>query len=271
MPGATFTDCKDFCPQMVVLPAGSYVMGSPESELERKPNEAQHRVAIAYSFAVGKYDVTRGEYARFIAQTGYKTTGTGCYGKNDGKWSKQAWRTWDNPGFEQTDSHPAVCQTWDDAKAYVAWLAGKTGRPYRLLSEAEWEYAARAGTATARHWGPGLTHDNANYGANPCCDMYIEGRDQWAYTSPSGAFAPNDFGLYDMLGNVWQWLEDCANPSYENAPVDGSAWLSGDCKQRMRRGGGWVDRGNTVRSASRFWIEVDHPSADSSFRVALTL
>jgi len=194
-------------------------------------------------------------------------------------------RSWRNPGFAQLGSHPAVCLSWIDAKTYVDWLATLTGRGYRMLSEAEWEYAARGETAAnsyKRYWfgddekdlclnanGADQTtresiQEAAGWTVAPCNDLY-------AYSSPVGSFTPNGFGLYDMHGNAWQWTEDCYHETYAGAPVDGSAWVTGDCSRRVLRGGSWVDDPKSLRAASRDW----DPSGDRYFsygiRVARTL
>lgn len=191
-------------PRMTVVPAGEFLMGSPESEADRRREEGpQHRVRIAYPFAVSTYQVTRAEYAAFVADT-RRPDGESCfltYAPNQtGETKGYSWR---NPGFAQTGRDPVVCVSWQDARAYAGWLSAKTGKRYRLLSEAEWEYASRAGTSTSRFWGDGIGRGNANYGKDECCGPAAAGIDRWPYTSPGGSFPPNAFGLYDMLGNAW--------------------------------------------------------------------
>jgi serine/threonine-protein kinase PpkA len=161
--------------------------------------------------------------------------------------------------------------SWGDAQAYAAWLSRRTGKPYRLPSEAEWEYAARAGSTTARPWGPELTRDRANYGAEACCAPAAVGADKWRFTSPVGAFPANRFGLYDMIGNVWQWVEDCGHDRYDGAPADGSAWVLGDCRTRMVRGGAWFQAPDSERSAARAADDAGFRIADIGFRVARSL
>jgi formylglycine-generating enzyme required for sulfatase activity len=171
-PGQTLRDCAG-CGELVVLPAGTFVMGSPDSEPGRDPAEGPpHRVAIR-SFALARYDVTIAEWRRFVIAT----------------------------------KRPVA--SWNDAQAYVAWLSKRTGKHYRLPTEAEWEYAARAGTTTVYPWGVKVSHDRANYGADECCSERASGADKWLHTSPVGSFPPNAFGLYDMQGNAWQWVQDC--------------------------------------------------------------
>ena len=244
--GQSFHDCRD-CPEMVVVPAGQFMMGSSESETDRFPNEGPRRpVTIKVAFAVGKYDVTRAEYAIF-AQATSRGGASGC------------------PPFSQTDRDPVVCVNWDDAEAYAAWLSKTTGKGYRLLTEAEWEYAARAGTTTARYWGDAVGRDNANCDG---CDSRWGGKG----TSPVGSFAPNPFGLYDMLGNAWQWVEDCNHDTYADAPGDGTAWVSGwnsgACAQRIFRGGSWINNPRNVRAADRGYGASNSRSGVTGFRVA---
>jgi formylglycine-generating enzyme required for sulfatase activity len=266
-------------PQMVVIPAGKYTMGSPESEEERFENEGPpHCVSIGSPIAVGKYEVTRAEFSCFVANTGYhsKPKCYGYVGKTELKCSSRF--TWQNPGFEQTDQDPVVCVSWDDAKAYVGWLSERTGKNYRLLSEAEWEYAARAQTTTARWWGA-HADDGCTSANGASLDIkalfpdwtvanYYNG---YVLTAPVGCFAPNGFGLYDMLGNVWEWVEDCWNDRYMGAPLDGSAWLSGNCDLRVLRGGSWHSNPRAVRSAARYSHMIGSGHAAFGFRVARTV
>ena len=219
-------------PVMVIVPAGEYTMGAPPDEQYFQPWETQHRVTIGYPLAMSKYNVTRREFAAFVADTGYDEKGCDIWAEGTFKWDPEG--DWSRPGFEQSDSDAAACITWHDAKAYADWLSSKTGRRYRLPTEAEWEYAVRAGTATMYYWGSELGKGNAN------CDGCYEGPHEMKPTA-GGKFPPNAFGLYDMVGNVWKWLEDCWNPTYAGAPTDGSAWLSGNCSLRGRRTGSWFN------------------------------
>lgn len=258
-PGKAFKDCAD-CPEMVILPAGSFEMGSPASEAGRQDNESpQHHVSIR-SFAAGKLEVTRGQFAAFVKDSGHNA-GSKCRTFEGGKFEERSGRNWQNPGYIQADSHPVVCVSWDDAKAYVAWLSRKTGKSYRLLSEAEWEYAARAGTSTARYWGesPDRACSDANvgdqttksqvqgwtYGVHNCTDGH-------ATTAPGGSYKPNAFGLHDMIGNAWEWTDDCWNKTYSGALSDGSARPTGDCSVgRVLRGGSWSSLPQFARAAAR--------------------
>ena len=244
--GKEFKDCSD-CPTMVVIPAGSFTMGSPASEKGRLPDEGpQHKVNINYKLAVGKYDVTREEFEKFAAETNRPMAKT-CSTMDSGKWEVTDDRSWKNPGFPQTARDPVVCVLYDDARAYVQWMSAKTGRNYRLMSEAEWEYAARAGATTTWAWGddPQQACQYANLpdmsaqAKWPSWKSVVNCKDGYAFTAPVGTYKPNAFGLYDMGGNVWNWLEDCRTYSYEGAPDDGSAGHNGDCDHRDKRGGSW--------------------------------
>jgi formylglycine-generating enzyme required for sulfatase activity len=256
-----FRDCPD-CPEMVRIPAGHFTMGAQANEPGHTPAELPaHLVAIPAAFAIGKFDVTRAQFAKFVDATGYKP---------NEKCDWRAPRTHGQP-MNQSEPDPVVCVSWDDASVYAGWLARTTGKPYRLPSEAEWEYAARAGSSAARPWGDGIGRENANYGADKCCAAFAEGKDRWLYTSPAGAFPPNALGLYDMLGNVWQWVRDCGHADYAGAPVDGSAWMTGDCSQHIVRGGAWFQPPDFERSAARASDAVDFRIGDIGFRVARSL
>ena len=235
-------------PVMTVIPAGEFTMGAPATEQYFQAWETQHRVTISYPLAVSKYNVTRGEYAAFVAATGYDSyVGRGCNVYDSG-FSGDANADWRTPGFVQSDEHPVVCVSYDDAVAYADWLTQTTGHKYRLPSEAEWEYATRAGTTTIYYWGTEIGDGNAN------CDG-CNGPSSLQRTTPGGAYPPNAFGLYDMVGNVWKWLADCWNNTYAGAPTDGSAWTTGNCALRGRRTGAWFNvsepRPNDFRAPGR--------------------
>ena len=275
--GETFRDCPT-CPQMVVVPAGSYQMGSPSYEEGRDDDEGPvHRVTIGQPFAVGVYEVTRGEYGRFVGATGH-AGGKSCHVWEGGSWEEQSGLNWRDPGFRQSEREPVVCMNWRDARAYVEWLSRETGQSYRLLSEGEWEYVARAGTTTARYWGESE--------AGQC--RYANGGDQTAQqhnsgwtvaacddghyrTAPVGSFRPNAFGLYDVMGNVWEWTQDCWNASYAGAPSDGRAWERGECGRRVLRGGSSFYVPGNLRSASRLWSTAGLRGSDLGFRIARSL
>jgi formylglycine-generating enzyme required for sulfatase activity len=244
-PGDTFQECSN-CPLMMVVPAGSFIMGSPAGEPGRFSNEdPQHEVTIANPFAVGQYELRFDEWDACVADGG-------C---NGFKPPDQGWGRKDRP---------AINVSWVDAHAYVSWLAKKTGKPYRLLTEAEYEYATRAGAQTAYPWGNAVVQNNANCTG---CGGQWNGKE----TAPVGSFAANGFGLYDMTGNVWEWTQDCYHDSYNGAPTDGSAWTSGDCYQRVLRGGSWINTPKGLRAALRDWIGLDNRVNLFGFRVGRTL
>jgi formylglycine-generating enzyme required for sulfatase activity len=285
--GQIFRDC-DQCPEMVVVPAGNFMMGSPKTEVGRfDPEGPQHPVTIATSFALGKYEVTVAEFKDFVQVTGYRTEaernpdqGLAVWDEKKDKWVWSKGQSWRSPGFAQDDRHPVVGVSWNDAQAYVEWLAKRTGQAYRLPSEAEWEYAARAGTTTARFWGndPNRACAYANvgdrsvklarpewpYAIHDCEDGFIE-------TAPVGRFAANRFALHDMIGNVWEWTQDCWNDGYAGAPKDGLPWLKGDCGRRVVRGGSWGYTPELTRAAFRGRSVAGDRNSDQGFRLARTL
>jgi formylglycine-generating enzyme required for sulfatase activity len=245
--GDVFRECLG-CPEMVVIPPGAFDMGSPETEKDRLDTEGpQHRATIK-PFALGKFELTVEQFAAFADETKYDT-GMVCDVWQNGQWSERPGYNWRKPNFPQTSAHPAPCLSWDDAKAYLAWLSGKTGHTYRLPTEAEWEYSARAGTGTRFHFGDSdVDYCRFGNGVDETASSDVPGakswsalpcRDGFAYTAPAGSLAPNAFGLHDTHGNVFEWVEDCWHDDYKGAPADGSAWLSGDCSQRVQRGGAW--------------------------------
>ena len=271
-PGRRFRDCEGrWCPQMVVVPAGSYMMGSPGSEEGRYDDEGpRHRVRIGKPFAVGVTEVTRGEFGRFVRETGH-STGNACRTYEGGKWKERSGRSWRNPGYNQTDAHPVVCVSWADAQAYVKWLSRETGESYRLLSESEWEYMARAGTTGPFHFGATLSTAQANYDGRFTYGSGREGRYR-ERTEPVGSFPVNAFGVHDVHGNVSEWVEDCWHRSYAGAPADGRAWtVGGDCGRRVLRGGSWLNGPQFLRSANRFWNTAGFRDDFAGFRVARTL
>ncbi len=243
-PKDTFKECTD-CPEMIVVPAGSFTMGSPETEKDRKEYEGpQHGVTIAKPFAVAKYDVTFAEWDACVA-----------HGDCDPYVS-------DN-GFGR-GQQPVINVSWYDAQRYVAWLGRVTGKPYRLLTEAEWEYAARAGSTTAYYWGDDIGMGNANCNG---CGSEWDGRQP----SPVGSFKANAFGLYDMAGNISQWVQDCYHDNFNGAPTDGSAWTNGECDFRVDRGGSWDKNPRNLRAADRDKSPAVNRYYDLGFRVGRTL
>lgn len=244
-PGQSFADCAKDCPEMVVVPAGSFAMGAPALEAGRELSEGpQHNVTIGKPFAVSKFELTFAEWDACAAQ---------------GECSSQI----SDGGFGR-GRQPVINVNWDDAQRYVAWLSKVTGKPYRLLTEAEYEYAARAGTQTAYPWGDQVGANNANCAA---CGSEWDGHK----TAPVGSFAPNRFGLYDMVGNVWEWVADCWNDNYHGAPVDGSAWMTGDCSHHRLRGGSWTSVPDELRAANRGRTATDNRFDVISFRVGRSL
>jgi formylglycine-generating enzyme required for sulfatase activity len=238
---------------MTVAPSGSFMMGSPKGEPGRFDDEGpQRKVMIPKPFAVGKFAVTFAEWDACVA-----AGGCGGYKPGDEGWGH--------------DDRPVVNVSWNDAKAYAAWLSNKTGAAYRLLSEAEREYAARAGTATPFWWGSSITPDQANYDAN---FIYEGGGRKGEFrqkTVPVESFKPNPYGLYQVHGNVWEWVEDCWNASYKGAPDDGSAFATGDCVNRVLRGGSWYSVPWLLRAAYRVRYSTVYRDGSIGFRVARTL
>jgi formylglycine-generating enzyme required for sulfatase activity len=246
VPGAltAFMDCAR-CPQMVVIPAGEFTMGSPPSEQQA---EAQHRVTIAAPFAVSKFEITFDEWDACV-----KNGGCGGYRPEDQGWGR--------------GKHPVINLSWENAKDYVKWLSSKTGKSYRLLSEAEWEYAARAGTVTPFSFGNTLSPSQANYDGSADGSGPSEANRQ--KTMPVGSFPANQFGLHDMHGNAWEWVEDCWHDDYTvAAPTDGSAWLKDGCGGHVGRGGSWEDSQSELRSSARTGGFKDESAATDGLRVA---
>jgi formylglycine-generating enzyme required for sulfatase activity len=251
VPGAlaAFKDCAG-CPQMVVIPAGEFTMGSPESEPFRGA-ETQHRVTLAAPIAVSKFTITFDEWIACV-----KDGGCDGYRPDDQHWGR--------------GKRPVIDVSWENAKAYVNWLSRKTGKPYRLLSEAEWEYAARAGTTTPYSIGNTISPSAANYDGSGDGSGPSDANRQ--KTMPVGSFPANGFGLHDMHGNVSQWVEDCWHDDYTaSAPIDGSAWLEGECDGRVLRGGSWADSDVELRSAARTGEYRDNSSYNDGLRIARNL
>lgn len=286
-PGARFREPLEGggeAPEMVVIPDGLFWMGSPDGEAGRYSNEGpQHRRTIA-PFALGRTEVTVGEFRLFVEETGRDMSG--CY-VFDGKWKNDPARSWRAPGFSQVDDHPVACVSWDDAVAFVDWLNGKVdGDPYRLPTEAEWEYAARAERKGGRRepaYSWGASSDGAcewaNSGDLTVKQTYtdwsmVDCRDGHVYTAPAGSYRPNGFGLFDMTGNLWECTQDCWHESYRNAPGDQRAWLEengGNCTRRVVRGGSWGGAPRQLRAANRMWLISGGRFSLRGFRVARTL
>lgn len=270
--GQTFKECRN-CPEMVVVPAGTFMMGSPADEPDRRENERQHRVTIARPYAIGKTEVTWDQWESCVRDRW-------C----DGIAVENALRTNPADGTPLANfvdwgrgMRPVVGVSWYDAQTFVGWLNSKTGADdaYRLPSEAEWEYAARAGTTTAYPWGAKLDHNFGNFGGpGPGLGGKAEGRDTWVdRTAPVASFPANKFGLHDMHGNVFEWVEDCFEADFANAPVDGSANKQGNCANRVFRDGTFLSNPYMQRSARR---GAPYPATQRGrnylgFRVAKTL
>ena len=268
-----FQDCSG-CPMMVAIPAGSFAMGSPAQEAGRFDTEGpQHSVSIR-AFALGKYDVTSQEFLLFLSETSYQPAP--CNSILHLSWSVTSGKLAYPPLGTEPPRWPAVCLDWHDAEAYIAWLNAKayaehptmSKDPYRLPSEAEWEYAARGGTMTARWWGDAIGSNKAN------CNGCGSPADNKVF-SEVDSFAPNGFGLYGVLGNAWQWTADCWHPNYVDAPRDGSPWMTGDCSKRVIRGGSDRNFPIFIRSAAREAAKAGDTNDDYSgmtgFRVARNL
>jgi formylglycine-generating enzyme required for sulfatase activity len=241
--GDTFKDCAE-CPEMVVIPAGSFRMGSPPSEPERTSDEGpQHNVTIPKPIAIGKFEVTQAEFGAVMG------------------WSS---------GRFKGDRNPVETIDWDNAQAFVRWLSTKTGKKYRLLSEAEWEYAARAGTTTPFYTGSQITPDQANFDSSFTYNGISKGQNR-GKTVAVGSFAPNAFGLHDMHGNVSEWVGDCWNETYHHAPTNGGVWRTGDCSRRVIRGGFWNSPPRELRVTYRDGTPTGRRDFNFGFRIARTL
>ncbi len=228
-------------PEMVVIPTGRFQMGCLSNDDDCLSDEQPvHPVTIARPFAVSVHEVTFEDYDRFTYPNKVDDEGWG------------------------RGRRPVINVSWDDAKEYVTWLSSETGAEYRLLSEAEWEYAARAGSTTKYSWGNAIGTNRANCYTDNCGDS-------WEFTAPVGSFAPNAFRLYNMHGNVFEWVEDCWNDTYSGAPADGSVWRSGDCSKRVLRGGSWDFYSRDLRAAYRYWVTTGLRLNYDGFRVARTL
>lgn len=266
-------------PEMVVVPAGSFMMGSPKTEPGwLKIESPQHAVTVARPFAIGRHPVTRGQFAAFVKQTGYETEG-GAWVFAGGTSKEDPQASWRNLGFLQDENHPVVCVSWNDAKAFAAWLSTESGQLYRLPSEAEWEYAARAGTTTPFWWGSTITPAQANYNGNY---VYLKksigefrgktGPEFRGGTVAVGEFEANPWGLYQVLGNVLEWCEDIWNEDFDGAPSDGSPLLQGGFDDRVLRGGYWAADPKALRSAFRgFFTRPDSRFDIQGFRLGRTL
>jgi len=262
-------DCP-ICPALTVLPAGRFTQGSelPSSGAFEKP---AHAVVISHVFAMSSNEVTLAEFRYFAAATHRELTGCTIY---DGHWSFDAAASWQAPGFPQIDTHPVTCVSWEDATAYAAWISTKAAHEYRLPTASEWEYAARAGSEAGEPWGadPGAACTVANvadqaaaqrypgWSAFPCNDRYVN-------TAPVGSFRTNAFGINDLLGNVFEWVQDCWHDDYREAPTDGRARLDGPCEERESRGGSWFTSPQFVSVSYRNRFVSSYRSSAVGFRL----
>jgi formylglycine-generating enzyme len=277
---------------MVRIAGGTFTMGSPANEPERRKYEGPRSSVHVASFAISETEVTRDQYAAFVRATNRAADG-GCYTHGDGtsdisvEVESASWRA---PAFEQTSDHPVVCVSWEDAKEYARWVSGKTGHHYRLPTEAEWEYAARAGTTSPFFWGDGADNgcgymnggDPSLLRALPTWQKAIEKSrrdgdagarlldcdDGSAFTSAVARYKPNAFGLHDTTGNVWEWVEDCAR---DELPTSGAAHDANPCEFRRVRGGSWDDYPEDLRSARRARLQPSWRRNDTGFRLARSL
>lgn len=276
--GATFKDC-DICPEMVELPAGEFMMGSPPHEAGRSFAEGPQRVVrLAGPFAIGRFEVTVDQFAAFVDAAGYQPAATCIVYAFDFDQGVPKPHTFRTPPYPVSGSHPASCVSWDDARAYVAWLAQRTGKSYRLPSEAEWEYAARAGTTTPFSFGlpdPATVCEHAKLSdAGTRFPWRHTGCDSgWGHGSaPVGKHKANAWGLHDMHGNVGEWVEDCWHDNFIGAPNDSSVWTAGgDCSRRVYRGGSWGHKVAGIRGAARHRTGSALSADNRGFRVALSL
>ena len=288
LPGSSFKDCAT-CPEMVVLPAGTFMMGSTPEETTlaevradaAEREQPKHAVTLARAFAIGRYEVTLAEYRAFVTATN-RPDPDRCitWTEANDTWGEVDGASWQNAGFYQGEDHPVGCLDLKDVRDYSAWLSDVTGERYRVPSEAEWEYAARGGTATNQTWGDtmehmcrfanasDLTRADVHKGVRDTPTRFFECRDGFVYTAPVGSFPPNAYGFYDMVGNIWEWVEDCFIVGYEGAPTDGSVrYDENNCDRLIVRGGGWYARNWFMRPAGRSREHPDYRSTTLGLRV----
>ncbi|MEQ1753392.1 MAG: formylglycine-generating enzyme family protein [Micropepsaceae bacterium] len=287
----TFRDCPD-CPLMVTVPAGSFAMGASPDEISKSVSEGavlkyiedekpQHVVEVK-QFSISVTEVTRDQFEAFVRDTARKVEGP-CwhYKMSENTFVSFSSNDWRNPGFVQEGTHPVVCVNWNDATAYVHWLSQRSAKQYRLLTEAEWEYAAQAGAATRQYWGTDYAsacrYANINDRSRAAAD-HLEIRPIWLFpctdgfinTAPVAHYEPNAFGVYDMLGNVEELVEDCYVSNYDGAPTDGSARVTVDCSHHVVRGGSWFGSPWAINSAIRWRQSASFRASNQGFRVART-
>lgn len=285
-PSAATSRACDACPEMVSIPGGEFMMGSPAGDSERGDNELPQRAVRVKPFALGKTEVTVAEWREFARASGYQTqaernvSAQGCmtWESADVPWAWREGRSWREPGWNPKDNEPVVCISWVDAQAYVQWLDQHSAvKGWRLPSEAEWEYAARAGATTRRPWGEDevscVYANGTDRTIGPRGRVWADAatcKDGYWFVAPVGRYRPNAWGLHDMLGNVWEWVQDCYLP-YAGAPSDGSAHETNDCRGRVLRGGAWDEPPGVLRSAERFWLGSGNRNSNVGLRVARSL
>ena len=266
-PGEIIWDAPQ-APELVVLPLGTFVMGSPLSEPGRDSptvESPQHEVTISQPIAMSRFEVTLAEYRNFVQATNRPVVDE-CNADLDGdrRFAQTAVANWRNPGFSQSENMPVVCISWEDAAAYASWLSAETGFGYGLPTEAEWEYGARGGSVGPYPWGQTADHERANYGEEQCCWGLAAGRDEWVYTSPVASLPANSFGLFDMHGNAWEWTSDCWTDSYAPEAIRSR---DDDCVKRVIRGGAWDVSPAWMLSATRFWDAPGNSGSCLGFRL----
>ncbi len=292
-PGVPFRDCAD-CPELVIVPRGSGTLGSTDDDTrdEGVPEDYATRerpltrLTLKYPFAVGKYEVTVAEFAAYVAARPSAQPADGCatWDFSTGVYEENPARSWRDPGFPQTGRDPVLCVSHEDAVGYVDWVSQKSWFRYRLLSEAEWEYAARAKSEATRPWADGAgdrgrakacAHGNVydlaaarKLNGETTADDHFLCEDPFTYTAPVGSFPPNAFGIHDMLGNASEWVSDCYNPTWQGLSPLGTARLTGNCTQHITRGGSWIGKPWTVRSAERGRAMTEGRNSPLGFRVA---
>lgn len=274
-----FADCEG-CPKMIAIAGGHLLMGAPADGIKAgtyTSDQGPQRLVSIAPFAVGKFEITRRQFAAFLADTDHQPP-TKCRTWEDGSSAVRDDRSQDQPGYEQGEDHPAVCLNWHDAQAYVDWLARKTGKSYRLLSEAEWEFVARAGSDTRFFYGNDQNDlcrfDNIgdatarsrwpNWETADCSDGRV-------FTAPAGSYPANPFGVFDVYGNVREWVGDCWHNTFDSAPADAKPWVTGTCKERVVRGGSWDSKPSLVSSSGRGKLPADHRDFLYGFRIARDL
>jgi len=270
--GSAFGDDHTYAPDMQIIEPGSFEMGAKPSDPASSPDELpRHSVTISRSYSIARHQVTRGEFAAFIHATDYQV-GLGCWSLTQEGWKEDLSASWEAPGYEQTDAHPVVCLSRLDALAYIDWLSNTSDHTYRLPSEAEWELAAR-GTGVQPFWGIPeniCTFGNVNdiTSKNKVARVGENCRDFALFTAPIASYAANPNGLFDMIGNAWEWMADCASDDYQHTPADGTAWTPTNCATYTLRGHSWTDAPGPVRIETRYALPPGARQSIVGFRLA---